>query len=112
MNIGQAPNTGVGRRLCPEGRESFESPEPLPVKLKTRVRSCLGCMASEDAMSMFGTTWCQLGYKTKKISGVAGAYGKGGILIRCNAALAEPCPKPWTVKEYVRLRRLKEDMRV
>ena len=73
----------------------------------TRKRSCLGCMAYEDSMWHGGNGWCRLGYKTKRIKGVAGCYGRGGIIIGCNAAPVEECPKPWTVKEFLKLWREK-----
>jgi len=45
--------------------------------------------------------YCNLGYKTEKISGVAGFYGKNKQLIACNIKPIEICPKPRTSRKYI-----------
>lgn len=68
-----------------------------------KARSCLGCMAVESPISNWGTDYCTIGYETKKISPVAGHYGRGGDLISCNCAPVAPCPKPRTCKAALQL---------
>lgn len=78
--------------------------------MKTRIKSCLGCDAMEMGIGM--SNYCTLGYKTEPCETVGGFYGKAKQAITCKIKPAEPCPKPRTVKEFLRLWREQERKRM
>lgn len=69
---------------------------------KIRKRTCLGCYAHEEGNRPWSNDYCALGFKTKVTDMRAGFYGKAKMLVGCRCAPAEECPKPMTLRSFLK----------